>query len=153
MSSYKPRPFRSVGRRRIRGDNIMLGLPNFTNEWGEIAPTSKGHYDDFKALGFIKWIALAKKGGIIKYTPAQAKKIENTEAYKPTAFTRLKKIKQQRVKEQIENKKIELSIVARYSDNFKILVAGNTRFTGQMYFWKIGYVWEFFVPDDVAMLK
>ena len=153
MSSYIKQSFLLAGKKKLKGTDIAFGKPNFNNEWSEIGPTKKGHYDDFKALGKSKWITLAKKGKMVKYNPSQAKKIENTDAGNPSSFKKLMPIKQERSTNQIYSGQVELSIVANYTDGFKILVAGNTRLTAQMHLFGEGWVWQFNVPDEVAELE
>jgi hypothetical protein len=152
MASYIKKSFLLAGKKKLKGNDIAFGKPNFINEWNEIGPTKKGHYDDFKALGKSKWIVLASKGKMVRYTPSQAKKIENTDAGNPSSFKKLMSIKQERATDQIYSGQVELSIVAKYTDGFKILVAGNTRLTAQMNLFGEGWVWQFNVPDEVAEL-
>ena len=101
MSSYIKQSFLLAGKKKLKGTDIAFGKPNFNNEWSEIGPTKKGHYDDFKALGKSKWITLAKKGKMVKYNPSQAKKIENTDAGNPSSFKKLMPIKEERETNQI----------------------------------------------------
>jgi len=142
----------AIATKKMNGTDIRFEKPKFANEWSEIAPTAKGHYDDFKALGKSKWIALANKGKMVKYNITQAKKIENTDAGNPSAFEKLLPIKQERALNQILSGKVELSIVANYSDGFKILIGGNTRLTAMMKIFGEGWLWQFDVPDEVADL-
>ena len=87
--------------RRIRPKlslkNIKFKNPQFNVEWNEISGAKRGEQttlDDFKDLGKDKWIALAKKGRMVKYSISQAKKIENTDAGNPQACHKLLPIKQ-----------------------------------------------------------
>ena len=131
--------------------NIKFRDPDFANEWSEINKATRGEQttlDDFFDLGKAKWIALAKKGRMVKYSISQAKKIENTDAGNPSGFSKLLPKKQKRALNQIDSGKVELSIVANYGD-YKFLVAGNTRLTAMMKIFGEGYVWQYNVPDEL----
>ena len=144
-------------KRRIRPKLPKLSLkntkfmnPQFNVEWNEISGAKRGEQttlDDFFNLGKAKWIALAKKGRMVKYSISQANKIENTDAGNPNAFSKLMPIKQERAAKQIVSGKVELPIVANWSDGYKFLIGGNTRLTAMMNIFGEGYAWQFNVPD------
>ena len=141
--------------RRIRPKlslkNIKFKNPQFNVEWNEISDAKRGEQttlDDFFNLGRTKWIALAKKGRMVKYNISQAKNIENTDAGNPKAFHNLLPIKQERSVKQIFEGVVELSIVANWSDGYKFLIGGNTRLTAMMNIFGEGYAWQFNVPDQ-----
>jgi hypothetical protein len=75
-----------------------------------------------------------------------AKIIENTEAATPEKFDKLMPVKKARIVKQFNSGKVELSIVAKYDNKFKYLIAGNTRLTAMMKLFGEGYVWEYHVP-------
>ena len=130
--------------------NIKFKNPQFNVEWNEISGAKRGEQtslDYFNRLGKDKWIALAKKGRMVKYSISQAKKIENTDAGNPKAFHKLLPIKQERSVKQIFEGVVELSIVANWSDGYKFLIGGNTRLTAMMNIFGEGYAWQFNVPD------
>jgi hypothetical protein len=130
--------------------NIKFKNPQFSVEWNEISDAKRGEQttlDDFFNLGKTKWIALAKKGRMVKYNISQAKNIENTDAGNPNAFSKLLPIKQERSTKQIYAGEVELSIVANWSDGYKFLIGGNTRLTAMMKIFGEGYVWQYDVPD------
>ena len=132
--------------------NMRFEKPNFANEWSEIykaTPGQRTEIDDMRSLGFARWIGLARKGKMIKVTKALAGKIENTHAANPNAFKTLDKPKQERSMNQIFSGKVELSILANWSDGYKYLVAGNTRLTAMMKIFGEGYVWQYNVPDEL----
>ena len=129
---------------------IQFRNPDFAYEWSEIykAPSGKRtEIDDMRSLGFSRWIGLAKLGKMIKVTKALAKTIENTHAADPDSFEKLDKPKKERTLNQIYSGKVELSILANWSDGYKYLVAGNTRLTAMMNIFGEGYAWQFNVPD------
>ena len=141
-------------KRRIRPKlslkNIKFKNPQFNVEWNEISGAKRGEQttlDVFFNLGRTKWIALAKKGRMVKYNISQAKNIENTDAGNPDAFSKLLPIKQERSVKQIFIGAVELSIVANWSDGYKFLIGGNTRLTAMMKIFGEGYAWQFNVPD------
>jgi len=137
-------------RPKLSLKNIKFKNPQFNVEWNEISDAKRGEQttlDDFFNLGRTKWIALAKKGRMVKYSISQAKKIENTDAGNPKAFHKLLPIKQERSVKQIFEGVVELSIVANWSDGYKFLIGGNTRLTAMMNIFGEGYVWQFNVPD------
>ena len=160
MSAYIPQTFVPLYyRKMLRKDakmkgkkvEMQFGRPNFPNEWSEISDAKIGDdtvLDLFKHLGKSKWMTLAKKGKIVRYTFAQARKIENTLA-PSEPFKNLLPSKKANVLKQINKGKIELSIVANFggSDRFRQLIAGNTRLTAQMEVFGEGYVWQFDVKE------
>ena len=138
--------------KKMNGTDIRFEKPNFAYEWSEIykaTPGQRTEIDDMRSLGFARWIGLAKIGEIIKVTKALAKKIENTHAAVPNGFEKLDKPKQERSLNQILSGKVELSILANWSDGYKYLVAGNTRLTAMMKIFGEGYVWQYNVPDEL----
>jgi hypothetical protein len=140
--------------------SIMMTFtnPNYKLEWGEIGVAKKANgtfwregentvLDEHKAMGYARWVSMAKKGRMVKVTKKMAKIIENTEAATPEKFDKLMPVKKARVSEKIFSGKIELSILARYDDTFKYLIAGNTRLVAQMKWFGEGYVWEYDVTE------
>ena len=154
--AYISASFISAGKKTMRDGNkkylIEFGKPNLANEWSEVSsPDNRkmmSAYREYFRLGKSEWIKLVKKGKLAKYTKTQTKAIENTEAAITNAFKKLDKLKQERAMNQILSGKVELSIVAKWSDGFKFLVAGNTRLVAQMEAFGEGCVWQFDVPDD-----
>ena len=128
--------------------NYSFKTPNFIAEWNEAVV-----YPEFKKIGKNKWVQLAKKGRRINITSvSQIKDVENTDAAMPKNFTKLLPEKQLRAIAQIGSGAIELPLVARYSDGFRILLGGNTRLTGMMFILGYASFWQFEVPDEVANL-
>src|SRR6056300_1754791 len=119
--------------------------PNFDYEWEEA-----NRYPEFQKIGKDAWIKLAKKGKAVTIT--SAKGISNTDATEPDSFSSLDKNKQARALAQLDGDKIEMPIVAVYSDGHKELVGGNTRLTALMAKKIPAMVWQFEVPDEVANL-
>jgi len=131
--------------------NFRFGKPQFNVEWGEVFKAVKGDstvIDEAKAMGYARWHGLAKRGGIVKVTKAIAKVIDNTEAATPSKFNTLTKDRKARVLAQINSGEVELSIVASYGNDYKWLIAGNTRLTAMMKLFGEGYVWEYQVPEE-----
>ena len=93
-----------------------------------------------------------KKGKMVKYDKSGALKIANTEAGTPVKFNSLVKSKRENFHRVINSGQVELPIIAKYSDGFKICIAGNTRFTGQMFMFKEAWVLEYYVPDEISDL-
>ena len=142
--------------------SIMMTFtkPQFNVEWSEISkatrfdgtPLKEGDntvIDEHKAMGYARWVGLAKKGRMVKVTKAMTKIIENTEAATPEKFDKLMPVKKARIEKQVFSGKVELSILARYDNSFKYLIAGNTRLVAQMKWFGEGYVWEYDVPDYI----
>jgi hypothetical protein len=123
--------------------------PNFAVEWDEAK-----RYPEFVKLGKAKWIELAKTGKPIDVDNALSNKIENTEAGEENRheFDNLEEPKKERFRKAVEAGTVELPIIARYSDGYLELVAGNTRLTGMMREFGKGKAWIFDVPDEVAVL-
>ena len=123
--------------------------PNFAVEWDEAK-----RYPEFVKLGKAKWIELAKTGKPIDVDNALSNKIENTEAGEQHRheFDNLEEPKKERFRKAVEAGTVELPIIARYSDGYLELVAGNTRLTGMMREFGKGKAWIFDVPDEVAVL-
>jgi hypothetical protein len=142
--------------------SIMMTFtnPQFNVEWKEISKATRVDgitllkegedtvIDDHKAMGYARWVGLAKTGKMIKVTKAMAKIIENTEAATPEKFDKLMPVKKARIEKQVFSGKVELSILARYDNSFKYLIAGNTRLVAMMKWFGEGYVWEYTVPKD-----
>jgi len=124
--------------------DITYTSPNFDNEWDEAT-----RYKEFKNIGKEKWIALAKKGKVVEYNSKTVKKINNTEAGDTKQFDKLHPEKQKRALQQISTGKVELPIVASYSDGWLELVGGNTRLTAAIKATGKGKVWQFDVPDNL----
>lgn len=125
-------------------NSITYTNPNFDNEWDEAK-----RYKEFKNIGKDKWIDLAKKGKVVDYDKESVKKIKNTEAGDVKEFDKLHPEKQKRALQQISTGKVELPIVASYSDGWLELVGGNTRLTALMKATGKGKVWQFDVPDNL----
>jgi hypothetical protein len=119
--------------------------PNFDYEWSEAK-----RYTEFQSIGKDAWIELAKKGKAKKITSAED--INNTDAAEPDSFKTLDKAKQKRALAQLQSQKVEMPIVAVYSDGWKELIGGNTRLTALMSEHKKATVWMFDVPDEIANL-
>ena len=162
IAEFQLKPFVFYKKQNIKGTDIDFQKPNFTNEWGEIYKAPKGKktvIDTFTKLGFAKWVGIAKKGGMVKVTKSEAKKIENTNAGNGlVGWNEIKGYpdglnKQKRAQAQLDLGEIELPILASYDDGeYRFLIAGNTRFTLQIKTFGEGYVWQFDVPDKVANL-
>ena len=60
--------------------------------------------------------------------------------------------KQKRALAQLEKGNVEMPIVAVYSDGYKELIGGNTRLTAMMAKDGRATVWQFEVPDEIAVL-
>lgn len=120
--------------------------PNLDFEWEEA-----NRYPEFAKIGKEAWIELASKGKAL--TINSAKGINNTDAEDPDSFNSLDPNKQKRALAQLEKGKIEMPIVAVYSDGHKELIGGNTRLTAMMAKDGQAIVWAFNVPDEVAETK
>ncbi len=125
-------------------NSIAYTDPNFDNEWGEAK-----RYKEFKNIGKDKWIALAKKGKVVDYDAETVKKIKNTEAGNVKDWDKIDPVRKKRVVQQLQTGKIELPIVASYSDGWLELVGGNTRLTAAIRTTGKGKVWQFDVPDNL----
>ena len=123
--------------------------PNFEVEWDEAK-----RYPEFVKIGKKAWIKLAKTGKPIDVDNELANKIENTEAGEENRheFDNLEEPKKERFRKAVEAGTVELPIIARYSDGYLELVAGNTRLTGMMNEFGSGKAWIFDVPDEIAVL-
>lgn len=130
-------------------EDIKYSPVQFNVEWDEAI-----RYPEFRKIGKSKWIELAKTGKPINVDNALANKIENTEAGEENRheFDNLEEPKKERFRKAVEDGTIELPIVARYSDGYLELIAGNTRLTGMMREFGKGKAWIFNVPDEVADL-
>ena len=146
---------------KSRGSIMMtFTKPQYNVEWKEISkatqfdgitllePGDDDVIDDHKAMGYARWVGLAKRGKMVKVTKTSVKQMENTEAATPNKFDELTEDRKKRVFAQINSGKVELSIVARYDSKFTYLIAGNTRLVAQMKWFGEGYVWEYKVPKD-----
>ena len=116
--------------------------PNFDYEWEEA-----NRYPEFKKLGKDGWVELASKGKAT--TIVSAKDINNTDAADVDSFKTLDPQKQKRATAQLKSGKVEMPIVAVYSDGYKELVGGNTRLTAMMAKNGKATVWQFDVPDEI----
>ena len=125
-------------------NSITYTDPNFDNEWGEAK-----RYKEFKNIGKDKWIELAKKGKVVDYDTETVKKIKNTEAGNVKDWDKIDPVRKKRVVQQLKTGKIELPIVASYSDGWLELVGGNTRLTAAIRTTGKGKVWQFDVPDNL----
>ena len=132
-------------------NKINFTMPNFDYEWGEA-----NRYPEYRKLGKEEWIKLAKTGKVIDVNNRMANDIENTEAgeeYRDDHWDGLVKDKRDRFTKALSSGQIELPIIARYSDGYLELVAGNTRLTGMMRELGKAKAWIYDVPDDVADLE
>jgi len=135
---------------KIISENFADGKVNYTmpklyKEWDEAS-----RYPEFRKIGKDAWIKLASKGKAVTIT--SAKGISNTDATEPDSFSSLDKEKQARTLAQLKSNRVEMPIVAVYSDGHKELIGGNTRLTALMAQKGKATVWQFDVPDDVAEL-
>jgi hypothetical protein len=119
--------------------------PQLDVEWEEAQ-----RYPEFRKIGKEAWIKLAGKGKAVTITDASD--INNTDAADPDSFKALDPAKQKRALAQVEKGDVELPVVAVYSDGYKELIGGNTRLTAMMAKHGKGIVWQFEVPDEVAVL-
>ena len=119
--------------------------PQLDIEWDEAQ-----RYPEFRKIGKAAWIELASKGKAVTITDASD--INNTDAADPDSFKTLDPAKQKRALAQVEKGDVELPIVAVYSDGYKELIGGNTRLTAMMAKNGKAIVWQFEVPDDVAVV-
>lgn len=125
--------------------NLTFVEPNFDYEWSEAQ-----RYPEFQSIGKDAWIELAKKGKAKKITSASD--INNTDAADPDSFKNLDKNKQKRALAQLQSQKVEMPIVAVYSDGWKELIGGNTRLTALMSKNKQATIWMFNVPAEISDL-
>ena len=135
---------------KVKG-KIDFSMPNFDYEWGEA-----NRYPEYRKLGKEEWIKLAKTGKVIDINNRMANDIENTEAgeeHRYDYWDGLVKDKRDRFTKALSSGQIELPIIARYSDGYLELVAGNTRLTGMMRELGKAKAWIYDVPDDVADLE
>lgn len=116
--------------------------PQLDVEWGEAQ-----RYPEFRKIGKQAWIKLASKGRAV--TVKDASDINNTDAANPDSFKTLDPNKQKRALAQVKSGKLELPVVAVYSDGYKELIGGNTRLTAMMAKHGKGIVWQFDVPDEI----
>ena len=130
---------------------INFTMPNFDYEWGEA-----NRYPEYRKIGKEEWIKLAKTGKAIDVDNRLANNIENTEAgeeHRYDYWDGLVKAKRDRFTKALSSGQIELPIIARYSDGYLELVAGNTRLTGMMRELGRAKAWVYDVPDEVADLQ
>jgi len=130
---------------------INFTMPNFDYEWGEA-----NRYPEYRKIGKEEWIKLAKTGKAIDVDNRLANDIENTEAgeeHRYDYWDGLVKAKRDRFTKALSSGQIELPIIARYSDGYLELVAGNTRLTGMMRELGRARAWIYDVPDEVADLQ
>jgi len=119
-----------------------MNKPQFDVEWDEAQ-----RYPEFKKLGKDGWVELASKGKAT--TIVSAKDINNTDAADVDSFKTLDPQKQKRATAQLKSGKVEMPIVAVYSDGYKELVGGNTRLTAMLAKNGKATVWQFEVPDKI----
>jgi len=119
-----------------------MNNPQFDVEWDEAQ-----RYPEFKKLGKDGWVELASKGKAT--TIVSAKDINNTDAADVDSFKTLDPQKQKRATAQLKSGKVEMPIVAVYSDGHKELIGGNTRLTAMMRDKGQATVWQFEVPDEI----
>ena len=149
LRNFINRKLKADGKQTLDEDIESYTNPNFNVEWDEAT-----RYPEFKKIGKDKWIELAKSGKAIDVDNALSNKIENTEAGEENRhhFDKLEEPKKERFRKAVKAGKVELPIIARYSDGYLELVAGNTRLTGMMNEFGKGKAWIFDVPDEVAEL-
>ena len=137
-----------------KGRNLFDGIESFTDPNFEVEWDEAKRYPEFVKIGKDKWIELAKTGEPIDVDNELANKIENTEAGEENRheFDNLEEPKKERFRKAVKAGTVELPIIARYSDGYLELVAGNTRLTGMMNEFGEGKAWIFDVPDEVAVL-
>lgn len=123
---------------------INYAIPDFDKEWEEAI-----RYPEFRNLGKENWIRLASKGKAVTVTAKTVSKINNTDAADPNMFVKLETQKKRRVLSQLLSGNIEMPIVARYSDGYLELLAGNTRLTALMTKYQKAKVWLFDVPEEL----
>ena len=123
-------------------DNVTYVKPNFDREWSEAQ-----RYKEFKQLGKTKWIELAMTGEVIDLQNAYD--VNNSDAQDYNSLTTLASDRLKRTMAQIKTGKIELPILAEYSDGYKELIAGNTRLTAMMALHNKAKVWRYRVPVQV----
>jgi len=126
-------------------NQINFVKPKFHKEWDEAS-----RYPEFRKMGKDAWIKLADEGEAVTITSAVG--ISNTDATEPDSFSSLDKEKQARTLAQLKSNRVEMPIVAVYSDGHKELIGGNTRLTALMAKKIPATVWQFDVPDEVAEL-
>ena len=124
---------------------ITFTKPNFDYEWDEAS-----RYPEFLKMGKDAWIKMVDTPNGEAVTITSAVGISNTDATEPDSFSSLDKGKQARTLAQLKNNKVEMPIVAVYSDGHKELIGGNTRLTALMAKKIPAKVWQFKVPDDIA---
>lgn len=129
----------------INHNPIKFVEPQFNVEWEEAE-----RYPEFQKIGKEAWIELAKTGKAVEITDASD--IENTDAADPDAFKNLDINKQLRATTQLKKGTVEMPIIAVYSDGYKELIGGNTRLTAMMANYGRATVWQFEVPDEIALL-
>ena len=148
LALYIDKALEQMGARQLEenfADSKKFVEPNFSSEWEEAE-----RYPEFVKIGKEAWIELAKKGK--EFTIKSAKGINNTDAADPDSFKSLDPNKQKRALAQLKKGKVEMPIVAVYSDGYKELIGGNTRLTAMMARDVMATVWAFKVPDEVAKL-
>ena len=130
-----------------KDENLKEGFtkPQLDVEWDEAK-----RYPEFRKIGKAAWIEIASKGKAVTITDAND--INNTDAADPDSFKTLDPAKQKRALAQVKSGRIELPVVAVYSDGHKELIGGNTRLTAMMAKHGKGIIWQFEVPDEVAEL-
>jgi hypothetical protein len=131
------------GRKKKTEENFVR--PQFDFEWSEAE-----RYPEFRKIGKQAWIELASTGRAV--TISDASDINNTDAADPDSFKNLNPAKQKRALAQVNSGKVELPLVAVYSDGHKELIGGNTRLTAMLATQGKAAVWQFAVPDEVAEL-
>jgi|TARA_R100000084_G_scaffold22315_3_gene7830 tRNA nucleotidyltransferase/poly(A) polymerase len=148
-NKWKQSDFKAT-KKDLLGESIKsFTEPKFEVEWDEAK-----RYPEFVKIGKEAWIELAKKGKPIDVDDELANKIENTEAGEENRheFDNLEEPKKERFRKAVKAGTVELPIIARYSDGYLELVAGNTRLTGMMREFGSGKAWIFDVPDEIAVL-
>jgi len=143
--------FQRLMREHLEESKINFTMPNFDYEWGEA-----NRYPEYRKLGKEEWIKLAKTGKAVDVDNRMANDIENTEAgeeHRYDYWDGLVKAKRDRFTKALSSGQIELPIIARYSDGYLELVAGNTRLTGMMRELGRAKAWVYDVPDEVADLE
>jgi hypothetical protein len=108
-------------------ENVNWVLPNFEEEWGEVAEAFDAtgaryriHFPDKET-----WFAKAKQGNMQEAKPEW--NVENTDAFEGTPWDAFDKDKVKRVRQMFKSgKSIQLPIILHDSRGY-ILIGGNTR--------------------------
>ena len=110
-------------------EDVGYNKPDFDSEWEEAT-----RYPEFEKMGKEAWIDLASSGRIINIDNVLSNLINNTDAGEKfrNTWNKLDADKKKRFVQALEKEKVELPIIARFSDGSLELIGGNTRLTGLM---------------------